>query len=92
MLHNNHAKTAHGLIRGSDRYSISAVIDHNHAGQDAGEVLDGIHRNIPIYANVEEALLKLPKKPTYCIIGVATSGGVLPPEMLESVTSALDGC
>jgi len=90
MLHNNHAKTAHGLIRGSDRYSISAVIDHNHAGQDAGEVLDGIHRNIPIYANVEEALLKLPKKPAYCIIGVATSGGVLPPEMLESVTSALD--
>lgn len=90
MLHNNHAKTAHGLIRGTDRYRINAVIDHNHAGQDAGEVLDGIKRNIPIYANVEEALLKLPEKPAYCIIGVATSGGVLPPEMLESVTSALD--
>ena len=89
MLENNHAKTAHGLIRGSDRYRITAVIDHKHAGSDAGEVLDGVHRDIPVFASVEEAVAKLPSKPAYCIIGVATSGGVLPPAMLDSVESAI---
>ena len=89
MLENNHAKTAHGLIRGSDRYRITAVVDHKHAGSDAGEVLDGVRRNIPVFASVEEAVAKLPAKPGYCIIGVATSGGVLPPAMLTSVEAAI---
>lgn len=90
MLDNNHAKTAHGLIRGSERFRISAVIDHRHGGRDAGEVLDGHHRDIPVYSSVEEALSLLPEKPAYCIIGVATSGGVLPTEMIESVKTALN--
>ena len=41
-------KTAHGLIRGTDRFDILAVIDEKHAGKDAGEMLDGKRRNIPI--------------------------------------------
>ena len=35
------AKTAHGLVRGTERYRILAVIDAPTAGRDAGEVLDG---------------------------------------------------
>ena len=34
------AKTAHGLIRGTERFTISAIIDQKHAGKDAGEVLE----------------------------------------------------
>ncbi len=34
-------KTAHGLVRGTDRYRVVGVIDRAHAGRDAGEVLDG---------------------------------------------------
>ena len=42
------AKTAHGLIRGTERFDIKGVIDLNRAGMDAGEVLDGIYKNIPV--------------------------------------------
>ena len=35
------AKTAHGLIRGTERFTILAVIDPEFAGKDAGTVLDG---------------------------------------------------
>ena len=43
-------KTAHGLVRGTDRYRILAVVDPPAAGRDAGEVLDGAHRGIPVVA------------------------------------------
>ena len=31
-----YGKTAHGLIRGSERFKVMAVIDARHAGRDAG--------------------------------------------------------
>src|SRR5262249_44506235 len=34
-------KTAHGLVRHTERYRVRAVIDSRLAGRDAGEVLDG---------------------------------------------------
>lgn len=71
------AKTAHGLIRGTERFDIMGVIDHNSAGLDAGEVLDGIHRNVPVYSNMDDCLAAQGKKPDYAIIGVALSGGRL---------------
>ena len=56
MLQTLDAKTAHGLIRGTERYDIAAVIDSVHTGKDAGEVMDGIHRNIPVIEDVEKAV------------------------------------
>jgi uncharacterized NAD-dependent epimerase/dehydratase family protein len=88
VLHETDAKTAHGLIRGTERYEIAAVIDSVHAGKDAGEVLDGKHRNIPIYATVEDAVNAV-KDIQYCIIGVATPGGVLPPHFLPILESCI---
>jgi uncharacterized NAD-dependent epimerase/dehydratase family protein len=70
-----HAKTAHGLVRGTERYRILAVIDGPSAGRDAGEVLDGVRRGIPLYATIGDALRALPEKPDFCVVGVATSGG-----------------
>lgn len=75
------AKTAHGLIRGTERFSILAVIDSEFAGQDAGLVLDGKHRNIPVFATVANAITEI-QDIEYCIIGVATVGGVLPESFL----------
>jgi uncharacterized NAD-dependent epimerase/dehydratase family protein len=73
-LDSNNAKTAHGLIRGTDRFNIVAFIDQNSAGKDAGEVLDGKNRSIPVYATIGD-FLQSGKKATYCVIGVATKGG-----------------
>ena len=84
MLHMSDAKTAHGLIRGTERFTIVAVIDNVHAGKDAGEVLDGKHRNIPVFATVDDALSSV-SDIHYCIIGVATVGGVLPKHFIPII-------
>jgi uncharacterized NAD-dependent epimerase/dehydratase family protein len=83
------AKTAHGLIRGTDRFLISGVVDDKHAGKDAGEILDGRKRNIPIFQSVEACLSALSVKPDYCIVGVATKGGVIPDSLRSVLKEAL---
>lgn len=88
MLHLIDAKTAHGLIRGTERYDIVAVIDSTHAGKDAGEVLDGRHRNIPVLPNVESAMGAI-NNIEYCIVGVATVGGVLPKHFMPVMESCI---
>jgi uncharacterized NAD-dependent epimerase/dehydratase family protein len=88
MLHLSDAKTAHGLIRGTERYQIAAVIDNRHAGKDAGEVLDGKHRNIPVVSNVEEAVASTGDI-KYCIIGVATVGGALPAHFMPTLEACI---
>ena len=88
MLHTTDAKTAHGLIRGTERYEIVAVIDSIHAGNDAGEVLDGKHCNIPVMATVEEAIIAI-SGISYCIIGIATIGGVLPAHFIPIIESCI---
>ena len=82
-------KTAHGLIRGTDRFEILGVIDDKYAGKDAGEVLDGKHRNIPVFESLE-AFNKSGKSAKYCIIGVATKGGVIPESLKALLKEALD--
>ncbi len=76
-LDSEEAKTAHGLIRGTERFEIIGVVDHNSAGKDAGEVLDGTHRDIPVYLDMAAYLAAGEEKPDYAIIGVALSGGRL---------------
>lgn len=88
LLHEPDAKTAHGLIRGTERYEIVALIDSVHAGKDAGEILDGTHRNIPVFLNVEEAIHAIQGIET-CIIGIATVGGVLPKHFLPIIASCI---
>ncbi|OYU56559.1 MAG: hypothetical protein CFE25_04815 [Chitinophagaceae bacterium BSSC1] len=88
MLTHSDAKTAHGLIRGSERFDVVAVIDQLSAGKDAGEVLDGKHRNIQVYASVTEALAVLDNI-QYCIIGIATVGGKLPTDFLPVLENCI---
>jgi len=88
MLDQNHAKTTHGLLRNPKRFMIQAVIDPKFGGKDAGEILDGINRNIPVYNSVQD-FVNQGGKAEYCIIGVATEGGFLPPPMKADIISAL---
>ena len=74
------AKTAHGLIRGTKRFDILAVVDCKNYGYDAGEKLDGTHRHIPIIESVKEAIQLFPEA-TVAIIGIATHGGVIPKDL-----------
>jgi uncharacterized NAD-dependent epimerase/dehydratase family protein len=64
-------KTAAGLVRHSETYTIVGVIDSSLAGKDAGEQLGGKRNRIPIFANLEDALTQLPSIPTYYIYGKA---------------------
>ena len=75
-------------MRYSGRYKIAGLIDSTLAGRDAGEVLDGIKRGIPVYGTLEEALLENPDA-KWLIIGVATLGGVLPPSYKRIVAKAI---
>jgi uncharacterized NAD-dependent epimerase/dehydratase family protein len=75
------AKTAHGLVRGPSRYDIVALVDRVSAGRDAGNELDGRARNIPTFASFPEMFERLPTRPDFVVVGIATSGGVLPAEM-----------
>ena len=84
------AKTTHGLVRGPSRYRLVAMIDADHTGRDAGELLDGRRRDIPIFGSVSEALSTLETTPDVCIVGVATHGGVLPPAIRGSLVEAAE--
>ncbi len=74
-LTTTYAKVAHGLIRGSERFAVQAVVDPACSGRDAGEVLDGTPRDIPVVSSIDEAVTKARISPRYCIIGIATHGG-----------------
>jgi len=84
------AKTAHGLIRGTERFDIIGVVDTKHAGRDAGEVLDGRTRNIMVYSSIADLLDQSPAKPEFAIIGVALSGGVLPADWHRTIIETLE--
>ena len=77
LFHLSDAKTAHGLVRGTERFKIMGVIDEVNAGKDAGVVLDGIQRDIPIFPTVQAFTGATGTTPDYAVIGVALCGGRL---------------
>ena len=64
-------KTASGLVRHSETYTVVGVIDSSLAGKDAGEELGEEKNGIPIFANLKDALNKLPEVPDCYIYGKA---------------------
>lgn len=89
-LDSSNGKTAHGLIRGTDRFNILGVVDHKHPGKDAGEVLDGKKRGIPVFATIAEFVKNSLVKADHCILGVATKGGVIPDSLRVMLREALE--
>lgn len=85
-------KTAHGLVRFTERYDVVGVINSQYAGKDAGEVLDGRNYAIPIYKDLEEANKCLSRKANesiYFVMGLAPDGGRLPQAARETIKLAL---
>lgn len=85
----NAAKTAHGLVRGSERFKVVGIIDSKCAGQDAGEVVDGKTRDIAVFASLEAYLAQADEVAKYCIIGIANAGGSLPEQLFSEMETAL---
>ena len=74
-------KTAHGLVRRSQRYRVLAVVDSRYADTDAGEVLDGTPNGIPVERDVMLAAshaLDSNRQATHLVVGLAPDGGRLP--------------
>lgn len=85
----DNAKTAHGLVRGSDRFRILSVVDPDCAGQDAGELLDGVHRDVPVVASITEAVARAPQPPRHALVGIATHGGRFTEELRAHLLEAI---
>ena len=85
-------KTAHGLVRRSDRYILLSVVDSHHAGCDAGELLDGQPRDIPIHSDIQSAVADAEQASmpaTHLIVGLAPDGGRLSPACRTGVIQAI---
>jgi uncharacterized NAD-dependent epimerase/dehydratase family protein len=86
-------KTAHGLVRFTERYRVLSLLDARYAGQDAGAVLDGRPRGIPVLATLEEALAQAAGTPggaTHFVVGLAPDGGRLSPADRAAVRAAVN--
>jgi uncharacterized NAD-dependent epimerase/dehydratase family protein len=86
-------KTAHGLVRFTERFEVVGVIDSLHVGKDAGALLDNKYSGIPIFPNFEIAMEVLKtdnNEPTSFVIGLAPDGGRLPKEAKVAVKMALE--
>ncbi|MGB7086486.1 MAG: DUF1611 domain-containing protein [Phormidesmis sp.] len=82
-------KTAAGLIRHSELYSIVGVLDSARAGQDAGEALGAQRCNIPVFASLDDALSQLADIPDYYIYGKAPLEAHIPAEERRLVLEAI---
>jgi uncharacterized NAD-dependent epimerase/dehydratase family protein len=86
-------KTAHGLVRYTKRYRVLSVIDSCQAGIDAGKILDGNTKGIPIYASVDDAFgasREAGRIATHFVIGLAPDGGRLNERAWADIRHALE--
>ena len=86
-------KTAHGLVRFTERYEVVGVLDAKYAGRDAGEVLDGKPNGIPIFKDIDSTIAALGTAgqiPESLVIGLAPDGGRLPEVAKKTIKKALE--
>ena len=81
-----HGKTAHGVIRYRPE-QVVAVIDSQYAGKRVCDVVPSLRSDAPIVASVREALAY---KPRSLLIGFATDGGAIPPNLRAPIVEAID--
>jgi len=87
-----YGKTAHGLVRFTERYEVAAVIDSRYQGREAGTVLDGVDYGIPVVGNVEDAVRtarESGKQATHFVFGVAPDGGRVSARAREDIKRAI---
>ena len=82
-------KVANGLVRHSEKYKITGVIDSTKAGFDAGEHLDGVKNGIQVFKDLTEVIDNLGDVPNYFIYGIAPLASFLGKEQKEVIFSAM---
>lgn len=82
-------KVANGLVRQSGKYDIVGVIDSTVAGQDAGELLDGVAAGIPIFGSTDDAIGSLPELPEYFVYGIAPLAAFLSHDQRQTIFDAM---
>ncbi len=92
-LNTPNGKTAHGLVRFTNRYRVSAVIDSRYTGRDAGEILDGKPNRIPVAATIEDGIqsaISAGSPATHLVVGLAPDGGRLGAGARSDIKRALE--
>ncbi len=85
-------KTAHGLVRRSERYNLLSVVDSRHAGKDAGELLDGKPNGISVHKDIPTATAEAERSgpsATHLVIGLAPDGGRMSPRCRRDVVEGV---
>ncbi len=88
-----YGKTAHGLVRFTERYRVVAVIDSTCAGKDSGTVLENRPNGIPVVESLSAASRLVPDSShplTHFVVGLATDGGYVTAELRAAAREALD--
>lgn len=92
MFNTPSGKTAHGLVRFTQRYRVLSVVDSRYSGRDAGQVLDGKFCGIPVYASLQAACTAAADSQhpaSHLVVGLAPDGGRLNPTARGDIKSAL---
>lgn len=85
-------KTAHGLVRFTERYRVLSVVDSAWSGRDAGEVIDGRAAGIPVHSSTGAAVRAAAAagaEATHFVVGIAPDGGRLGKRAREDVIEAV---
>jgi len=82
-------KTANGLIRHSEKYTVLSVIDSTQAGLDTGMILDGTANGIPVCRDMDDALSQTATLPDFLIFGMAPASGLLSEVQRDVVLAAM---
>jgi len=86
-------KTAHGLVRRSERFHVLSVVDSTCAGRPAEAVIEAAMPGIPIVASLGEAITLAKNAGTPAdtlVIGLAPDGGRLPPNARADILHAIE--
>jgi uncharacterized NAD-dependent epimerase/dehydratase family protein len=85
-------KTAHGLVRFTNRYRVLSVVDSRYADQDAGAVLNGKANQILIFGSLEQAVKEADshaRPATHFVVGLAPDGGRLTSKARQDTKKAV---
>jgi uncharacterized NAD-dependent epimerase/dehydratase family protein len=88
LLSTPYGKTAHGLLRRSERFEIVAIAGAGAQPGDAGRLIGAPVLGIPVVGSVAEALAVARTRPEWAIVGIATPGGRMRPRLRSLVLAA----
>lgn len=91
QLRTPYGKTAHGLLRQSERFEIVGVVEaaSDPTSGDAGILIGQTSIGIPLFASIEHAIQAAHIAPQWAIIGIAAPGGKMNPSLRGLALSAV---